>query len=474
MILDSKENKNDCSYNKIQHKNNSSVIGELYQDVVGTLFAGMIVVLTSTILVFLCINSLYIAIFNDILENKSLISSSSIQKAQNDAPPKKNYPEIIQKISNLFHSPSLIMEQNKSTSQQDEIQKSKGTFDILKAFSNFHIEISILFISISFVVGTVLSRQEINIPSYISAFENYINLEHKSGICIKKILKGETLLRLRYKFGIVALYAVKRHRYTFDCCKDKCTDLMQKSSKYKSVNYQKVKENPTSHYHVDKFSGYDNYKKKNEYKKSEGNKKLSFLFIKIMLKKIKDIICYAIYRFNRYRNAEEYYFLVQEAINSTFPFPGMKCYLVNKKLYELADYITWCPKKKKSLAACGKEFINDIKVRIFLEIPSAYRHLDRVETQIKLVNTAWYSLRFIVLIAFSCLIFTIVLFIFSLVYMSKYEITSILLKSIYWNFFSSSLALLICAKANYSTVKIIHPLRIREIVTILSYRNYLS
>lgn len=363
---------------KLQKKDvgrSSSIVSELYQDVIGSLFSGMIVVMLCFFMIFLTMYIPYVA--------------------------------------NFF-------------------ENNKSHYDIFSALSQIHIEISVLYIALSFVVGTILCRQDINIPSTISSFMQFYDSSGKdkaqSGVYLANEISYEDIKKL-YKFGIFII------------------DKSNKIVEIKNNSDMSTKISVTDIKTIDC---------------------IIFRERKITKKYLK---MFFLAKINRFIQVSEYKDAILTILHAKFPFPGMRCFLFQRGRNELADNISWCRKLPETFEHCSKTYVNDTKTKVMILNQNLFNILNKTEAQIKMINTAWYSLRIILYVSF----FT---FLMSLIYRGYYLLLSventILYKYIYWDVWLT-LSILFFGYISLSKVtKIIHSLRIREVVLIASYRNELD
>lgn len=363
---------------KLQKRNagwSGSIVNELYQDVIGSLFSGMIVVMLCFFMIFMMIYIPYVA--------------------------------------NFF-------------------KDNKLNYDIFSSLSKIHIEISVLYIALSFVVGTILCRQDINIPSAISSFMQFYDSSEKdrvqSGVYLANEISYEDIKKL-YKFGIF---------------------IIDKSNKIVEI---KNNSDISTKVSVDGIKTIDCVIFR--------EKKITKEYLKIFL----------LAKINRFINVSKYKDAILTILHAKFPFPGMRCFLFQRGRNELADNISWCRKLPETFEHCSKTYVNDTKTKVMILNQNLFNILNKTEAQIKMINTAWYSLRIILYVSF----FT---FIISLLYKVYYCFVNIentiLYKYIYWDAWLT-LSILFLGYISLSKVtKIIHSIRIREVVLIASYRAELG
>ncbi len=339
-----------------------SLVTELYQDVIGSLFPGMIVVILCSNLIFINVFVFYLFLFE--------VTSNSID-------------ESTQYITSIM--------------------------------SSFHLEIAVLYIATSFIVGTILSRLDINIPSSISAFASFA--------------KGNQ--------------------------NDKKNSAVSIHVKY---NEEAVRELTNFGFNVQKIGGQVTILRER-------------MFSKKFFQQLRGKIC----RFLRYKRFHQE---IQKILHIKFPFIALRCALYCRGKQDLYTIIPWCPKNEKTFENCSKVFINDAKTVIAIKNPYAYNIINKSEAQIKLVNSAWYSLRIILCTVLLTLIFSVIhLMMYIAVSKGLFHapiINSLIIKkSIFMEVVVSSALFVLCAICYRYVTNIIYSMRKREIIQILSFRKEL-
>lgn len=352
-----------------------SIVNELYQDVIGSLFSGMIVVMLCFFMIFMMLYIPYVA--------------------------------------NFF-------------------KDNKLNYDIFSSLSKIHVEISVLYIALSFVVGTILCRQDINIPSVISSFMQFYDSSEKdrvqSGVYLANKISYEDIKKL-YKFGIFIIDS-----------SNKIVEIKNNSDISTEVSVNGVKTIDCIILREKKF--------KKEYLKI-------FFLAKI----------------NRFIKVSKYKDAILTILHAKFPFPGMRCFLFQRGRNELADNISWCRKLPETFEHCSKTYINDTKTKVMILNQNLFNILNKTEAQIKMINTAWYSLRIILYVSFFTFLISSL---YNIYYWFFKQDNTVLYKYIYWDTCLTLSTLFLGYISLSKVTKIIHSIRIREVVLIASYRNELN
>ena len=98
-------------------------------------------------------------------------------------------------------------------------------------------------------------------------------------------------------------------------------------------------------------------------------------------------------------------------LNVTYPYPFLKCFLLSRGLRDLARFVGWCGFSTDESSICGgKNVINLLKYRVrYYGDSDMVREMDRNECHIRMLNSLWYSFRFVRTMIVSCLLLVILL-----------------------------------------------------------------
>ena len=94
-------------------------------------------------------------------------------------------------------------------------------------------------------------------------------------------------------------------------------------------------------------------------------------------------------------------------VNIIYPYPYLRCYLLARGLKGLARFVGWCGFSLDEGSVCGgKNVINLLKYRIrYYGDVDMVKEIDRNECHIRMLNSLWYSFRFVrTMIMFSVLV----------------------------------------------------------------------